>query len=97
MHYLLLLPRNIKRRLAVPRLGLCVLIAIVTSFCVSFVQYHANQFMPLSDDAIVRKVQSYLATCIPEFGTAVVTESAVVRVRRAVTHFSPGETRFDGW
>lgn len=65
--------------------------ATVTSFCAASVQYHANQFLPLSDDAIVRKVQSYLATCIPEFGTASVTESAVVRVRRAVTHFSPGK------
>jgi uncharacterized protein with NAD-binding domain and iron-sulfur cluster len=53
-------------------------------------QYHANQFLPLSDDQIVKKVQDYLAQCIPEFGNANVVDQAVVRFRKAVTHFFPG-------
>eukprot|EP00271_Cylindrocystis_brebissonii_P000413 TRINITY_DN10507_c0_g1_i1.p1 TRINITY_DN10507_c0_g1~~TRINITY_DN10507_c0_g1_i1.p1 ORF type:complete len:394 (+),score=89.50 TRINITY_DN10507_c0_g1_i1:41-1222(+) len=52
--------------------------------------YHANQLLPLSDEALVARVQSYLAQCIPQFGQAKVLDSAVVRVRRAVTHFFPG-------
>ena len=52
--------------------------------------YHGNQFLPLSDDQIVRRVQSYLATCIPDFQEAKVTDYGVVRLPQAVTHFSPG-------
>lgn len=54
------------------------------------VQYHANQFLPLSDDQVVQKVKNYLSICIPEFGAAEVVDKAVVRFRRAVTHFFPG-------
>ncbi|EFJ15075.1 hypothetical protein SELMODRAFT_180688 [Selaginella moellendorffii] len=52
--------------------------------------YHANQFLPLSDNQIVKKVVTYLAKCIPEFAAAEVVDQAVVRFRKAVTHFSPG-------
>jgi uncharacterized protein with NAD-binding domain and iron-sulfur cluster len=52
--------------------------------------YHANQLLPLDDAQIVAKVQRDLATCIPEFGTATVVDSSVVRLPRAVTHFAPG-------
>lgn len=52
--------------------------------------YHANQLLPLSDEQIIAKVQRDLATCIPEFRSAQVIDSSVVRLPRAVTHFSPG-------
>lgn len=57
---------------------------------VSLLQYHANQFLPLSDDQIVKKVQDYLAVCIPEFDNANVVDQAVGRFPKAVTHFFPG-------
>ncbi len=53
-------------------------------------QYHANQFLPLSDDQIVKKVKEYLATCINGFRDAEVVDQAVVRFPKAVTHFFPG-------
>eukprot|EP00899_Mesostigma_viride_P028712 jgi/Mesvir1/9025/Mv21309-RA.2 len=52
--------------------------------------YHANQLLPLSDDAIQRKVMSYLSRCVPAFATATVQERAIVRFPGAVTHFFPG-------
>ncbi|CAM6113091.1 unnamed protein product [Calypogeia fissa] len=52
--------------------------------------YHANQFLPLSDEQIVKKVKEYLSQCIPEFDAAEVVDQAVVRFSKAVTHFSPG-------
>ena len=58
------------------------------------IQYHANQLLALSDAQVVDKVMGYLAQCIPQFGEAKVTDRAVVRFRRAVTHFFPGEC---GW
>lgn len=56
--------------------------------------YHANQFLPLEDEEIVAIVQQYLATCIPDFQTAKVVHSTVVRLPRAVTHFAPGSYRY---
>ncbi|KAL3701302.1 hypothetical protein R1sor_019324 [Riccia sorocarpa] len=56
--------------------------------------YHANQFLPLTDEQIVRKVQEYLAQCIPEFAKAKVVDQAVVRFQKAVTHFSPGSYQY---
>jgi uncharacterized protein with NAD-binding domain and iron-sulfur cluster len=56
--------------------------------------YHANQFLPLEDAAIVVIVQQYLATCIPAFQTATVVHSTVVRLPKAVTHFAPGSYRY---
>lgn len=56
--------------------------------------YHANQFLPLDDDAIERIVCNYLATCIPEFREAKVCDRGIVRLRQAVTHFFPGSYRY---
>jgi uncharacterized protein with NAD-binding domain and iron-sulfur cluster len=52
--------------------------------------YHANQFLPLDDADIVNLVRGYLATCVPGFQAARVTDSSVIRLRQAVTHFFPG-------
>ncbi|BAU11775.1 amine oxidase [Leptolyngbya sp. NIES-3755] len=52
--------------------------------------YHANQLLPMDDADIIAKVQRDLATCVPEFRTAKVIDSSVIRLPRAVTHFSPG-------
>ncbi|MDX2254047.1 MAG: FAD-dependent oxidoreductase [Pseudanabaenaceae cyanobacterium bins.39] len=52
--------------------------------------YHANQFLPLDNAAIVAIVQSYLSSCLPEFGQAKVIDSSVIRLPRAVSHFAPG-------
>jgi uncharacterized protein with NAD-binding domain and iron-sulfur cluster len=52
--------------------------------------YHANQLILMEDEQILTKVQRDLATCVPAFGSAKVIDSSVVRLPRAVTHFSPG-------
>ncbi|TAE57599.1 MAG: FAD-dependent oxidoreductase [Nostocales cyanobacterium] len=52
--------------------------------------YHANQFLGLSDQEIIKIVQGYLTTCIPGFKDAKVIDSSVIRLPNAVTHFSPG-------
>lgn len=52
--------------------------------------YHANQLIPMDDAQIVSKVQQDLATCVPAFQSARVIDSSVIRLPRAVTHFSPG-------
>ncbi|ERT06036.1 pyridine nucleotide-disulfide oxidoreductase family protein [Lyngbya aestuarii BL J] len=56
--------------------------------------YHANQFLPLSDDEIIKIVQGYLTTCIPAFGEAKIIDKSVVRLRQAVTHFFPGSYQY---
>jgi len=56
--------------------------------------YHANQFLPLTDREIVKIVKGYLTTCIPEFGQAKIIDSSVIRLRQAVTHFSPGSYQY---
>lgn len=56
--------------------------------------YHANQFLPLSDEEIVPLVQQDLATCIPAFREAKVIDSSVIRLPRAVTHFFPGSYQY---
>lgn len=56
--------------------------------------YHANQFLALNDDEIVRIVCDYLATCVPEFREAKVIDRSVVRLRDAVTHFFPGSYQY---
>lgn len=56
--------------------------------------YHANQFLPLSDEQIVPIVQRDLATCIPAFQEAKVIDSSVIRLPRAVTHFAPGSYQY---
>lgn len=52
--------------------------------------YHANQFLPLDNSEIIAIVKTYLTTCIPAFREATVIDSSVIRLPRAVTHFSPG-------
>jgi len=56
--------------------------------------YHANGFLPLSDEQIVPIVQRDLATCIPAFQEAKVIDSSVIRLPRAVTHFAPGSYQY---
>jgi uncharacterized protein with NAD-binding domain and iron-sulfur cluster len=56
--------------------------------------YHANQLLPMSDAQIVAKVHRDLATCIPEFRTAQVVDSSIIRVRQGVTHFAPGSYQY---
>jgi uncharacterized protein with NAD-binding domain and iron-sulfur cluster len=56
--------------------------------------YHANQFLPLSNEEIVPIVQRDLATCVPAFGQAKVIDSSVIRLPRAVTHFAPGSYQY---
>ncbi len=52
--------------------------------------YHANQLLPMSDEQIIDKVHRDVATCIPAFSAAKVTDSSVIRVKEGVTHFFPG-------
>lgn len=56
--------------------------------------YHANQFLPLSNEEIVPIVQRDLAACVPDFGKAKVIDSSVIRLPRAVTHFAPGSYQY---
>jgi uncharacterized protein with NAD-binding domain and iron-sulfur cluster len=56
--------------------------------------YHANQFLGLSDEEIIKIVQGYLTTCVPEFQQAKVIDSNVIRLSQAVTHFAPGSYRY---
>lgn len=56
--------------------------------------YHANQLIPMTDAEIVELVQRDLATCIPAFGKAKVTDSSAIRLPRAVTHFAPGSYQY---
>jgi uncharacterized protein with NAD-binding domain and iron-sulfur cluster len=56
--------------------------------------YHANQFLPMDDDAIVQRVQQDLTTCVPGFRDAKVIDHSVIRLPRAVTHFAPGSYRY---
>jgi uncharacterized protein with NAD-binding domain and iron-sulfur cluster len=56
--------------------------------------YHANQLLPMSDEQIVAKVHRDLARCVPEFGTATVVDSSIIRLSRAVTHFAPGSYQY---
>jgi uncharacterized protein with NAD-binding domain and iron-sulfur cluster len=52
--------------------------------------YHANQLLPMPDEQLIAKVHRDLTTCIPGFGAAQVIDRSVVRLPKAVTHFSPG-------
>ncbi|MDX2217313.1 MAG: FAD-dependent oxidoreductase [Oculatellaceae cyanobacterium bins.114] len=52
--------------------------------------YHANQLLPLEDEQIVAKVHRDLTTCVPAFHSATVVDHSIVRLSKAVTHFSPG-------
>lgn len=52
--------------------------------------YYSNTIMHLSDDEIVAKVKANMDYCEPQFRSASVVDSAVLRFPKAVTHFSPG-------
>lgn len=52
--------------------------------------YHANQLLLLDDEQIIAKVHQDLTICVPQFRHARIIDSSVVRLPRAVTHFSPG-------
>ncbi len=52
--------------------------------------YHANQLLPMDDQEMIAKVHRDLTTCVPQFRDAKVIDSSVVRLPKAVTHFSPG-------
>ena len=56
--------------------------------------YHANQLLPMSDEAIIDKVHQDLATCISDFQEAKVIDSSVIRVNQGVTHFAPGSYQY---
>ncbi|MBD1906143.1 FAD-dependent oxidoreductase [Funiculus sociatus GB2-A5] len=56
--------------------------------------YHANQFLPLSDEEILPLVQRDLSTCVPAFREAKVIDSSVIRLPNAVTHFLPGSYQY---
>lgn len=56
--------------------------------------YGATRLLPLTDEEIVKKVQSNMATCEPAFRDAKVVDAAVLRFPRAVTHFSPGSAQW---
>ncbi|WP_371357649.1 FAD-dependent oxidoreductase [Hydrocoleum sp. CS-953] len=56
--------------------------------------YHANQFLPLADEEIIKIVRGYLASCISEFREAEIIDQSVVRVREGVTHFFPGSYQY---
>ncbi|MBM0745003.1 FAD-dependent oxidoreductase (plasmid) [Phormidium sp. CLA17] len=56
--------------------------------------YHANQLLPMDDEDIIAKVHHDLATCVPQFHDARVIDSSVIRLPKAVTHFSPGSYQY---
>ncbi|MEB3293414.1 MAG: FAD-dependent oxidoreductase [Synechococcales bacterium] len=56
--------------------------------------YHANQMLPMSDRDMIKLVQRDLATCVPDFGNAEVIDASVIRLPKAVTHFSPGSYQY---
>ncbi|KKJ00986.1 hydroxysqualene dehydroxylase [Prochlorothrix hollandica] len=56
--------------------------------------YHANQFLALDDRELLPIIQEHLAGCIPEFSTALIQDSGIVRLPQAVSHFAPGSYRY---
>jgi uncharacterized protein with NAD-binding domain and iron-sulfur cluster len=56
--------------------------------------YHANQLLPMSDEEIAQKVHRDLATCIPEFREAKISDRSIIQVRQGVTHFAPGSYQY---
>jgi uncharacterized protein with NAD-binding domain and iron-sulfur cluster len=56
--------------------------------------YNSTSLMPLSDDEIIKKVQANMALCESQLGEAKITDSAVVKCAKAVTHFFPGSNKY---
>ncbi len=56
--------------------------------------YHANQFLNLNDQEIVKIVQGYLASCIPEFKQAKIIDRSIIWLANVVTQFSPVSYRY---
>lgn len=56
--------------------------------------YHANQLLPMEDEAILAMIQKDLTTCISEFREAKIVDHHIVRLPKAVTHFAPGSYRY---
>ncbi|MEM7727418.1 MAG: FAD-dependent oxidoreductase [Cyanobacteria bacterium P01_A01_bin.45] len=56
--------------------------------------YHGNQFIHMNDEDIIPIVHNYLTTCVPGFKNAKVTDSSVIRLPQAVTHFAPGSYQY---
>ena len=52
--------------------------------------YHSNTLMHLSNEEIIQKVKANLDYCEPQFQSAQVTDSAVLKFPKAVSHFSTG-------
>ncbi|KAH9568425.1 hypothetical protein CY35_03G076600 [Sphagnum magellanicum] len=53
--------------------------------------FHANQLIPLEDDAVIDKVmKKYLTKCDSRFKTAKIVDASVLRFKSAVTLFAPG-------
>ncbi|GAB4838574.1 hypothetical protein Ancab_028119 [Ancistrocladus abbreviatus] len=56
--------------------------------------YHANEFLPLSDEQIVSKITSYLTKCIEGFENAKVSDKEIRRFPKSLTHFFPGSYKY---
>lgn len=64
----------------------------LTKSCVCFVylQYHANELLPLKDELIVAKVMHQLSKYIDGLENASVVDQEIGRFPKALTHFFPG-------
>ncbi|XP_057828630.1 uncharacterized protein LOC131039808 isoform X3 [Cryptomeria japonica] len=56
--------------------------------------YHANPFIPLSDNMVIEKIMKYLIQCDSRFGNAQIIDSSVLRYKEAVTLFGPGSHQY---
>ncbi|KAL3514975.1 hypothetical protein ACH5RR_021877 [Cinchona calisaya] len=56
--------------------------------------YHANDFLPLKDEIIVKKVMSYLSKCISDFENVAVVDKDIGRFPKYLTHFFPGSYKY---
>ncbi|KAH9309560.1 hypothetical protein KI387_037471, partial [Taxus chinensis] len=56
--------------------------------------YHANPFIPLSDNMVVEKIMRYLIECDRRFGNTQIIDRSVLRYKEAVTLFGPGSHQY---
>ncbi|KMT01356.1 hypothetical protein BVRB_9g213700 [Beta vulgaris subsp. vulgaris] len=56
--------------------------------------YHANEFLPLSDEQISAKAMSYLSKCIKELADARIIDKEITRCPNSLTHFFPGSYKY---